>query len=71
MLVRVVGASASELTSDRASFLKDRIHASASVALSYAFIARGSSRVRAAGVVTGSSQLVGTIGAQIDVTAHP
>lgn len=71
VLVRVVGASASELTSDRASFLKDRIHASASVALSYAFIARGSSRVRAAGVVTGSSQLVGTIGAQIDVTAYP
>ncbi|WES62872.1 hypothetical protein P0L94_10415 [Microbacter sp. GSS18] len=68
VFVQVAGASASVLTSDRASFLKDRVHGVATVSLTYALIDREDSHVKAAGVAAGHSQIVGRLGSTIDIT---
>lgn len=70
LVVRPAGSSATQLVSDRPLAMKDPIHVTATAAISFTLIDLGSSRVVFAGVKTGKSELVGSIGSKLRVAAE-
>lgn len=69
LVIRPAGSSANQLVSDRPLAMKDPVHLTATAAIAYTLIDLQSSRTVAAGIETGKSELVGSIGSQLRVTA--
>lgn len=67
LVVRTAGSSATQLVSDRPLAMKDPVHVTATAAIAFTLVAVADSRVVAAGVKTGKSELMGTIGSQLRV----
>lgn len=67
LVVRPAGSSATQLVSDRPLAMKDPVHVTATSAIAFTLVALVDSRVVAAGVKTGRSELMGTIGSQLRV----